>query len=218
MKHFKDYLTEWNSGISRGSPRKFSKAIKYTEGAISDWIHGKEIPGETIRETIISELNKKLDKKITIEQLMACFPPRKHLNAPASLSLDDRLPLFVPVIGTVTGEYFKCNFDDGYYPLEVLKIMATKGQRVRALKVEGDCLKPEANNKDILLVALDAPYEEGSLVVVKVNDEYTIKTIYTHKDKVTLKLDGYNDIVMNKKNIQVIGAIPYVIVKKEPKL
>ena len=209
--NFKDLIIKWNKGVTKGAPLKFSKAVDVSQMAVSRWIKGGN-PDENLRLKIARELN------ITVPQLMACFPPRKPLNASASLPLDDRIPLFVPVIGTVTGEYFNCNFNDGYYPLEVLKIMATKGQRVRALKVEGDCLKPEANNKDILLVALDAPYEEGSLVVVKVNDEYTIKTIYTHKDKVTLKLDGYNDIVLNKKNIQVIGAIPYVIVKKEPKL
>lgn len=205
-------------GKSVGGPKKLADKLQVSPSAISQIFKKKIKLPKDLGPKIAAEL------KIPLQRLENLLSPH---GAPAAAAdswpkqggapVPDGICKFVQVVGIVDGEYFNCNFEEQYYPLEVLRIMATKGMNLKAIRVKGDALKQEAKDRDVLLVALDAPYEEGSLVCVKIKNRYTVKLVYFSGDKAILKLDGYSDVKIDRNKLQVVGAIPYVIVKKEPK-
>ena len=64
---FKELLAKWNRGISRGSQRKFAKAVGVKEAAVSEWVRLARAPGEVLRIKVARELG------IPVDELMRCF-------------------------------------------------------------------------------------------------------------------------------------------------
>jgi SOS-response transcriptional repressor LexA len=123
---------------------------------------------------------------------------------------------YIPVVGTVSAENFSCVFEEeGITPMEILPVPMMKGTKAKALKVRGDCMEPVASDGDYIAVAAKAAYEDGSLVVAKVDGECTFKRIYVHGDKVLLVPDNkkYKRIEVKKEAVEVAGIVVYILRK-----
>jgi SOS-response transcriptional repressor LexA len=184
---------------------------------VSRWVTGTSRIDEPLQAKVAGALG------VSVEQLLACFPQR---TPPAADQSGNYSPLqevsltYVPVVGTVSAETFNCVFEeDDITPMEVLPVPMTRGTKAKALKVRGDCMEPAASDGDYVVVAAKAAYEDGSLIVAKVDGECTLKRVYLRGKKALLIPDNkeYKKLEVNAKDLVIVGVVIYTIRKQAPK-
>lgn len=212
---FKEQFKIWSKKNGGATQVDFAKKIGVKQSTVSRWIAGQR-PNEEDQPAIAKEFG------ISADQLMADYPHRHSVLGEPSR---DYAPLqevsisYVPVVGTVSAETFNCVFEDDITPMEVLPVPMIRGTKAKALKVRGSCMEPAASDGDYVVVAAKAGYEEGGLIVAKVDGECTLKRIYVRKDKVLLVPDNkdYKRIEVKKEDLQIVGVVVYILRKPAPK-
>lgn len=104
----------------------------------------------------------------------------------------------------------------GYYSLPP---EATKGAtRPYLLRINGESMEDELQTGDMVVVDPDRPWKEGSMVVVRVEHEVTIKRIYREDEHVRLVPTNrrYREIEIWEQEIQILGVIIKIIKLAEP--
>jgi SOS-response transcriptional repressor LexA len=202
--------------VSAVSAAKFSKAIGYSEATVSNLINNSARPTS---EKLITACAKEL--KISTDKLLSCFYTSPAADRGGNYSPLQEVSLtYVPVVGTVSAETFNCVFEeDDITPMEVLPVPMTRGTKAKALKVRGDCMEPAASDGDYVVVAAKAAYEDGSLIVAKVDGECTLKRVYLRGKKALLIPDNkeYKKLEVNAKDLVIVGVVIYTIRKQAPK-
>jgi repressor LexA len=214
--NFNELLKRWNKGILKGAAVRFAEHVGVSQMTVSRWATG----GSRVDEPMQSKVAKALG--VSVDQLMACFPQR---TSPSAESSRDYAPFqevsisYVPVVGTVSAETFNCVFEDDITPMEVLPVPMTRGTKAKALRVRGACMEPAASDGDYVVVAAKAAYEDGSLVVAKVDGECTLKRVYFRNDKALLIPDNkkYKRLEVKKEALQIVGVVVYILRRPELK-
>jgi len=58
---FSDLIVKWHKGIRKGSQKAFADKLGVLGNSVSQWIHGKAVPEETIRPKIAELLHINLE-------------------------------------------------------------------------------------------------------------------------------------------------------------
>lgn len=216
---FQDLLVKWNKGVIRGAQTEFAAKLKLERATVARWASGTYAPSEDLRPKVAKELG------VTVEQLMAHFPQRGG-GAAAAEPIANIYPEwgmaleYIPVVGYVSAETFNCVFEDEETtPMEVLPVPLPRGTKAKALKVRGSCMEPAASDGDYVVVAAKAGYDDGSLIVAKLDGECTLKRVYTRGEKVLLVPDNkkYKRLEIKKEELEIVGVVIYTIRKQTPK-
>lgn len=80
-------------------------------------------------------------------------------------------------------------------------------------------MEPTASDGDYIIVAAKAAYEDGSLIVAKVDGECTLKRMQTRGDKVILVPDNkeYKRKEVKKEDLQIVGVVVFILRRPAPK-
>lgn len=217
MTFLKLIADKLNEGREYGAAIKLAKAIKYKGPAISDWVKGKKAPGPEAVKLIAKAIK---EPEAAIKAYFPARYPAAAYGAPKSEygpHLAETKTQSVPVIGTVSTEYFSCSLVVNS-SMEVLT-MPVRGNVV-ALRVVGEALEPEAHDGDIILVEKGTPPAWGELALVRVDAKmFTIKNVYVQGEMVTLQSANakYKDMERPIKDLEIIGRVPEVVSRKAPK-
>lgn len=205
MSLFLDAIVELNGGITKGAKAAFARTAGVSIMTVVRWCEGKPID-ERRRAHIAKAMG------ISPEQLDKISPPAVPVS---NLSHASGTITNVPVVGIVSAEHFSCVFEENA-PLEVLPMLTQRGDKgLMALKISGSCMEPTCSDGDYVVVSPVVQYEEGSLIVAKVNGDCTLKRIHIQGKTAVLKPDNkkFKEIRIPKEELNIVGVARYMMRK-----
>jgi SOS-response transcriptional repressor LexA len=220
MTFLKFIAAKFNDGQAYGAPARLAEAIGYTAVIAQEWARGAKAPGPEAVKLIAKAAS------VPEDEIKAFFPkrylPQGDPAAPgiAEKDLQSVAVESVPVVGFIGTPWFDtCSFSNDTYIMEELLVKMTKGARVKALKVVGSVLEPEARDGEYVLIAVGGLYEQGGLVLVKYKEKYSVVFLNIHgEDALLISCDpGHVVKRVKTKDLQVIGPVlPDIIRKRAP--
>jgi len=201
---FIELLKKYNDGVLRGASVKLAKRIGKSEATISRITRGELAIPEALAPKIAKEFG------VTVAKLMECFPKKSYpgsiFNAPGPCITDT---FYVPVLGIVSAEMFK-------NPLETIPTGSipipshfNDGRQLYALKIVGDCMEPKAHNGDHAIVVSSKSVADGTLAVICLKGECTLKRVFHHTDYLELKPDNpkFKTMKIPTTDCEVVGQV-----------
>ena len=190
------------------SQMELAKKLGTVYQRVSGWERGEVAPGMASLKGLAEALGVSLDWLIAGKGPM--FGPGQ---APSSFT-----PLLVPVYGSVPGGPPYDPGDPGV--VDTMAVSPEYANRdVFGLVVHGDSMAPTLRHGDRILVARDVAWENGKVVVVRVNHgDYTVKRLRLEKGLMILMPDNRNfePIVLSKEDEpEIIGVVVEVNRKVE---
>lgn len=132
-------------------------------------------------------VGKKFSRLVDKATLTGIKPDPESLPAGAKIvSTDPKDYDHVPLLGNCPASKKAWHLDEveAYHP--ILKSV-TRGRRIYLLRAAGDSMDQAGiKDQDLMVVDADSQAANGSIVVVCVDHEYTVKRFYKTGDKVTL--------------------------------
>lgn len=134
----------------------------------------------------------------------------EHLDAllydrppPRAVSAGPLLPQAIPIMGYASAGPGGGSVDDWVYlpPLEA------RGRSVRAFRVTGECMQPEINPGDVVIVDHDAQPRDGDLVLVWHEDQQLVKRFYRRNSHVELRPNVGEPITLASQDARIQGVV-----------
>ena len=125
----------------------------------------------------------------------------------------------IPILGSCPASP-KSWVDDNVEEWEELPEKIVKGRRMYLVKAKGDSMNDAGiDDGDLILVDADAEPHNGSIVVICVDYEFTVKKFYKKDHTITLNPDSKNKdhqpmMFDNTANIKLRGVVEAVYMKK----
>ena len=126
---------------------------------------------------------------------------------------------YIPLLGTVRAGYDYLADTNIQGEIEAPDNLKNVLEECIALKVQGDSMKPELIEGDILFVQLQNDFENGALCVVLINgDEATVKRVFKMENGLLLQAanPSYGNVSfsaqeVNEKPVKIIGIVKSVL-------
>jgi SOS-response transcriptional repressor LexA len=136
--------------------------------------------------------------------------PATYFAVKTELLEDDRRG--IPVVGVVNAEHFNFSFDNPPETYLPLKLDMPGSRRAVALRISGDCMVDPADPRgslypgDYVIIVEQKECPNGTVAVIRLNGEYTLKKVYRVKDGYELRPTNpkYKPIIV-KGDIEIVG-------------
>lgn len=126
----------------------------------------------------------------------------RHVMPPATVVPGALATLLIPVIGSVSA-------GGGYIPegYEVFGPIRGASKNLVAFRARGDCMMPRIHDGDLLIVDLNARWQEGRAVLARVGDELMVK--FAYRDGSAYRLEPMNPEygVVEGTDIEILGVV-----------
>ena len=189
-----DLLIKWNGGRLEAAQKRFGGKLAITSAAMSLYVSGKRTPTDDVKRKMAKEF------KLPLEELDKVFEKTKTARLPAKASHSGMVkesgsdatahfqastPHLIPVLGTVSSEFFRFSFDA--VADEYIDAPHPSGRESFALHINSSHLSPQISAGDYLIVVKTGFVEDGQMAVIKMGEEYTLKRVYYRNGHMDLR-------------------------------
>lgn len=194
-------------------PIDLARMLKLPPSTVYSWIHGTGTPNSKNRLAICKAL------KITEAELFLDASMVKERGEPTYRALEE--PAHLPLLETCPASPRRILHEEVTrwvgLPNEVVR-----GRRMYLLKVRGDGMnRAGIEDGDMVLVDADAEAKNGDIVVVRIDEEPTIRRFYRTEAKTTLLPDSTNPqhkpMVYDRQSEALLRGVVEVIYLKRLK-
>lgn len=179
MATLNDLIARWNGGKLKGAQTSLAKKLAVSQSAISRWMKGIVKPEIDVRPRLAKVLG------VSEADLNAVFPKE---DADSFRAINEP----VPVVAVIKDVFFDFSFSYRTGENADVAIPNPGDKKVAALRVQGNALKPEAEDGDLIIVVESGAEEipNGGLALVRVKDKYTLLKVQRVNGKMTARLRG----------------------------
>lgn len=200
-------IISWHGGEGEGAKVAFAKAMGVSQptvtrwcagGPISVWLRPKMAQVLGISEAVLDEISP---PKIKGEKFAEVVDARDK----------------TPVVGVVNGkdEYFLTDFDTKT-PMEehIMPTTGDYGEKLKGIKISGKLGKLAADG-DYVYISQTAKPENGSFIVVRLNEGHSFKKItLAGKFAILESLTGGGSLRLPIMALNIVGVVRFVLSRR----
>lgn len=184
--------------------RQLAYLSKVNKSSISSYLRGENYPDLESLEKLARYFG------VSRKELLALTPLRSYTDEiPSSTLLSEATGVvLVPVVEQEAGAGGGVEVLDYEY---IHPTITAKHKSIVAVRVRGDCMSPKVEDGDIVIVDRERGWEDGRVVLARVDDKLLIKRAYRQNSHVRLHADNplYTDIHVPEPDI--LGVVIRVI-------
>lgn len=179
MATFVELIAHWNGGRRKGAQTLLAKKMGVSQSTTSRWMAGTMQPEIDLRPRLAKVLG------VSEEELNAALPKDDTASFKA-------LTEPVPVVAVIKDVLFDFSFSYRTGENADIVVPHPGDKKVVALRVQGNALKPDAEDGD-LIVVVESNAEaipNGGLALVRVKEKHTLLKIKRDNGKIIAKARG----------------------------
>ncbi len=179
MATFVELIAHWNGGRRKGAQTTLSKKIGVSQSTISRWMAGTMQPEIDLRPRLAKVLG------ISEQELNAAFPKDSRDDAASFKALTEP----VPVVAVIKDVFFDFSFSYRTGENADIVVPHPGDKKVAALRVQGDALKPDAEDGDLIIVVESnaEAIPNGGLALVRLKEKHILLKIKRESGKIVAK-------------------------------
>lgn len=179
MATFIELIAYWNGGRQKGAQTALSKKIGVSQSTISRWMSGTMQPEVDLRPRLAKVMG------VSEQELNAAFPKDSKEDAASFKALTEP----VPVVAAIKDVFFDFSFSYRTGENADIVVPHPGDKKVAALKVQGNALKPDAEDGDLIIVVESnaEAIPNGGLALVRVKEKHTLLRIKREGGKIIAK-------------------------------